>query len=75
MATLLDITETIRLEEQALLRGGGKSGTDRQRKLGRLPVRERLAVLLDQDRPFLELGLWAAHRMYPDWGSVPAAGA
>ncbi len=74
MATLLDITETIRLEEQALLRGGGKSGTDRQRKLGRLPVRERLAVLLDQDRPFLELGLWAAHRMYPDWGSVPAAG-
>jgi 3-methylcrotonyl-CoA carboxylase beta subunit len=72
--TLLETCETIRQEEQILLQGGGKSGADRQRKLGRLPVRERLAVLLDRDRPFLELGLWAANRMYPDWGNVPAAG-
>ena len=74
MATLLDISETVRQEEQRLLQGGGKSGADRQRKLGRLPVRERLTVLLDPDRPFLELGLWAADRMYPEWGNVPAAG-
>ena len=74
MPTLLEMSETIRLEEQTLLQGGGKSGADRQRKLGRLPVRERLTALLDCDHPFLELGLWAAHRMYPDWGNVPAAG-
>ena len=42
VATLLDISETVRQEEQRLLQGGGKSGADRQRKLGRLPVRERL---------------------------------
>jgi acetyl-CoA carboxylase carboxyltransferase component len=29
---------------------------------------------LDKDRPFLELGVWAAYGMYPDWGDVPAAG-
>ncbi len=74
MVTLLDISETVRQEEQRLLQGGGKSGADRQRKLGRLPVRERLTILLDPDRPFLELGLWAANRMYPEWGDVPAAG-
>jgi 3-methylcrotonyl-CoA carboxylase beta subunit len=30
--------------------------------------------LLDKDRPFFELGIWAAHGMYSDWGEVPAAG-
>lgn len=74
MATLLELTETIRQQEQTLLQGGGASGADRQRQLGRLPVRERLTLLLDSDRPFLELGLWAADRMYPEWGKVPAAG-
>jgi acetyl-CoA carboxylase carboxyltransferase component len=37
-------------------------------------VRERLALLFDQGRPFFELGIWAAYRMYPEWGDVPAAG-
>ena len=74
MTTLREIADSIQKQEQVLLQGGGKSGSDRQRKLGRLPVRERLSVLLDAGKPFLELGLWAAHNMYPDWGDVPAAG-
>ncbi len=74
MAKLREIAQSIQQQELILMQGGGKSGTDRQRKLGRLPVRERLSLLLDADRPFLELGLWAAHKMYPDWGDVPAAG-
>ena len=41
-------------EEEAVLReGGGKAGQDRQHKMGRLPVRERIAALLDKDSPFL----------------------
>jgi acetyl-CoA carboxylase carboxyltransferase component len=74
MSTLHEITVSIQDQEKILLQGGGKSGWDRQRKLGRLPVRERLELLLDRDQPFLELGLWAAYQMYPDWGDVPAAG-
>ncbi len=74
LATLRELGQTILQEEQVLRLGGGASGTERQRKLGRLPVRERLALLLDSDRPFFELGLWAAHKMYPEWGAVPAAG-
>ena len=71
---LRSIAESILNQEKELLQGGGKLGWERQRKLGRLPVRERLAHLLDPDRPFLELGLWAAYKMYPEWGDVPAAG-
>ncbi len=62
-------------EEEILREGGGKVGQERQRKRGRLPVRERIEHLLDRDSGFLELGLWAAYKMYEQWGSVPAAGA
>jgi acetyl-CoA carboxylase carboxyltransferase component len=74
MATLREITEEIQKQEEVLRQGGGPSGVARQRKLGRLPARERLALLLDPERPFLELGLWAAYGMYSEWGDVPAAG-
>jgi acetyl-CoA carboxylase carboxyltransferase component len=61
-------------EEAALREGGGKAGHERQRKMGRLPVRERLIHLLDKDSSFFEIGLWAAYKMYDQWGSIPAAG-
>ncbi len=64
------------LEQEAVLReGGGKAGVARQRKLGRLPARERIALLLDQNASFFELGLWAAYKMYEEWGNIAAAGA
>ena len=62
-------------KEEALLReGGGKAGHERQRKMGRLPVRDRLSHLLDKDAQFFEIGLWAAYKMYEQWGKIPAAG-
>src|SRR6201993_2420273 len=61
-------------EEAALREGGGKAGYERQRKMGRLQVRERLRHLLDKDSPFFEIGLWAAYKMYEQWGKIPAAG-
>src|ERR1051325_5040001 len=60
-------------EEAVLREGGGKAGHERQRKWGRLPVRERLQELLDKDSSFFEIGLWAAYRMYDQWGKIPAA--
>ena len=61
-------------EEAALREGGGKAGHERQRKMSRLPVRERIGHLLDKDSPFFEIGLWAAYKMYEEWGKIPAAG-
>src|SRR6266403_809366 len=62
-------------EEEAVLReGGGKAGHERQRKMGRLPARERVRALLEKDSTFFEIGLWAAYKMYEQWGKIPAAG-
>src|SRR5690349_14186812 len=61
-------------EEAALREGGGKAGHERQRKMGRLSVRDRLHQLLDKNSPFFEIGLWAAYKMYEEWGKIPAAG-
>ena len=66
--------EAILREEENLRKGGDPAGHERQKKLGRLTVRERVARLLDEPELFFEFGLWAAHQMYPDWGEVPAAG-
>src|SRR5437763_775306 len=73
--TIRDRCGKIRAEEEQLREGGGKAGQERQHKLGRLVARERIARLLDTDAHFFEIGLWAAYKMYEQWGRVPAAGA
>ncbi len=65
--------QALAAEEAALREGGGAGGRERQHKLGRLTARERIAGLVDADTWF-ELGLWAAHEMYRDWGTFTAAG-
>src|SRR4051794_26074701 len=72
---LLERCRDILSEEEILREGGGKVGQQRQRKMGRLPARERVQRLLDEGSEFFEIGLWAAYKMYEQWGSVPAAGA
>lgn len=72
--TLHALTDEVSEQEAVLRHGGGTEGHQRQRERGRLPVRERLPRLLDDDASFLELGLWAAYRMYAAWGEIPAAG-
>ena len=73
-SNLREQTEALLKQEAKLREGGGPSGHQRQRDLGRLVVRERLEQLLDVGAPFLEIGLWGAWQMYPQWGEVPAAG-
>lgn len=72
--TLRSLTEEILSTEAVLREGGGKSGQERQRRLGRLPVRERIALLIDEDAEFFEVNLWAAYGMYEEVGGVPGAG-
>lgn len=74
MPSLRELTRDLQTQEEALRRGGGEAGQERQRRLGRLTARERLRELLDPETPFFEIGLWAAWRMYSEWGDVPAAG-
>jgi acetyl-CoA carboxylase carboxyltransferase component len=64
----------LRSTEDTIRQGGGAKAAEAQHSKGRLTVRERLSLLLDKDSSFLELGLWAAHGMYADYGGAPAAG-
>ncbi len=72
--SLAELTRDLQAQEAIIRQGGSEAGRQRQKQLGRLTARERLGELLDEGAPRFELGLWAAWRMYPDWGDVPAAG-
>ncbi len=66
--------ERLRQEEATLRLGGGEKALDKQRGQGKMTARERVAALCDPGAEFLELGLWAAHGMYAEWGGAPSAG-
>ncbi len=71
---LLQLLADIRVQEETIRQGGGASAAAAQHAKKRLTVRERLALLLDPESAFLELGLWAAHDMYDEYGGAPGAG-
>ena len=52
--------------------GGGEALMKRHRERGKLPVRDRVAALIDPGTPFLELSPLAAWAMYD--GDAPSAG-
>jgi acetyl-CoA carboxylase carboxyltransferase component len=61
-------------EEEVIRKGGGAKAIEAQHAKGRLTARERLMLVLDKDSQWLELGLWAAHGMYAEFGGAPGAG-
>lgn len=72
-ATLRMIAQ-IAAEEQIIRQGGGAKAAEAQRAKGRMTVRDRLNLLLDEGTQLLELGLWAAYGMYTEYGGAPSAG-
>jgi 3-methylcrotonyl-CoA carboxylase beta subunit len=74
MIDLKSLAKEISAQEEVLKQGGGPKGIERQQRLNRLAVRERLGLLLDKNAAFFELGIWAGYQMYERWGALPAAG-
>jgi acetyl-CoA carboxylase carboxyltransferase component len=62
-------------EEAEIRQGGGERSQAKQKQRGKMLARERVEALVDDGTEFLELGLWAGHDMYEEWGGAPAAGA
>ncbi len=62
----------LRAREAAAREGGGAKYLQRHREQGKLPVRDRIAKLVDAGSPLLELSTLAAVDMYD--GEAPAAG-
>ncbi len=73
MRALADLVAQIRNEEEKIREGGGPKAIENQHAKSRLTARERINLLADPGT-FFELGLYAAHKMYEEWGGAPAAG-
>jgi acetyl-CoA carboxylase carboxyltransferase component len=71
---LLKLLAATGAEEDRIRQGGGAKAAEAQHAKRRLTVRERVNLLLDNAAEFLELGIWAAHNMYSEYGGAPAAG-
>ncbi len=69
-----DLMKIFRSQEDAIRLGGGTKAAAAQHGKKRLTVRERLKLLIDEGTELFELGLWAAHEMYSEYGGAPAAG-
>ena len=74
MRAMAELVSQIRNEEEKIREGGGPKAIASQHDKRRLTARERIALLLDQDTEFFELGLYAAWGMYEEWGGAPSAG-
>lgn len=66
------LVETLRSRHGTILQGGGEALVKRHRARGKIPVRDRVDLLLDAGSPFLELSPLAAHGLYG--GELPSAG-
>jgi 3-methylcrotonyl-CoA carboxylase beta subunit len=73
MRFLADLMSQIRNESEHISEGGGPKAIANQHAKHRLTARERIHLLADPET-FFELGLYAAHGMYEEWGGAPAAG-
>tara|TARA_B100000941_G_scaffold248312_1_gene193707 strand:+ start:2453 stop:4096 length:1644 start_codon:yes stop_codon:yes gene_type:complete len=72
--SFLKMIDKMKKLSKIIEQGGGKIAFERQHSKGRLTARERIDNLIDQDTVFLEIGKFAAHNMYKEYGTVPAAG-
>ncbi len=71
---MVDLLTEIKNQETTIQQGGGAKAIESQHKKSRLTARERIARLIDPHTSFFELGIYAAHEMYEEWGGAPAAG-
>src|SRR6187455_1655526 len=69
---MMQLVTELRSREAQAREGGGAKYLQRHRDQGKLPVRDRIARLLDPGSPFLELSALAACGMYDD--EAPTAG-
>lgn len=69
-----ELLEAIEKDENLLRQGGGAETIEKQHAKKRLTARERIERLIDPGSRFFELAIFAAYRMYEEWGGAPSAG-
>ena len=54
--------------------GGGEKAAAKQKEKGKMLARERVAYLIDKDKPWLEIGAFVGDGLYADHGGCPSGG-
>src|SRR5580692_279136 len=54
--------------------GGGEKAAAKQKEKGKMLARERVAYLIDENKPWLEVGAFAGEVMYAEHGGCPSGG-
>jgi 3-methylcrotonyl-CoA carboxylase beta subunit len=67
-----ELSAELRELREKLRQGGGAKRIARQHDQGKLTARERIDLLLDENEPWVELGMLVAHDQYD--GQAPGAG-
>jgi 3-methylcrotonyl-CoA carboxylase beta subunit len=71
-AHMQSLVNDLKARLERVAQGGLAKARERHMKRGKLLVRDRIKILLDEGSPFMELSPLAAHGMYDD--DVPSAG-
>jgi 3-methylcrotonyl-CoA carboxylase beta subunit len=71
-AHMQSLVNDLKARLERVAQGGLAKARERHMKRGKLLVRDRIKILLDEGSPFMELSALAAHGMYDD--DVPSAG-
>lgn len=69
-----DLLSTLAQRAEVIALGGGESKQKREHDRGKLLARERIALLVDPESRFHEIGTFAGYEMYEEDGGCPAAG-
>ncbi|MFT5972748.1 MAG: 3-methylcrotonyl-CoA carboxylase beta subunit [Cryomorphaceae bacterium] len=72
--TIRLMVSKVRRELEKIYLGGGKSKIEKQHQKGKLTARERVDLLLDEDAARIEIGAYAGHGMYEEYGGCPSGG-
>ena len=69
-----NILRKLNAEKEKVKLGGGKKAIEKHKAKGKLTARERISKLVDNEKDFFELSIFAAYDMYKEFGGAPSSG-
>ena len=70
----LKLLDSYKEQISSIKKGGGDLAIDRQHSKGKMTARERISYLIDENSFFNEIGIFAAHEMYEEYGKINSGG-
>jgi acetyl-CoA carboxylase carboxyltransferase component len=71
---MLSLLNTVNDNLKKIKQGGGKKSIEKQNEKNKLTARKRIEYLIDDNKPFIEIGAFAGYEMYEEYGGCPAGG-